>query len=105
MNATAIIAAIGLAGLVAFAIWIWSLIDVLKRPDTQWENAGQNKTIWVIVLVALGPLGTILYLLTARATLKRFQYKAAPTNFDPTNFGVPEGGIAYQGDGFHPANR
>lgn len=95
------LAAAAVVVMIGFA-WAWSLADALKRPQTQWENAQQHKNAWVAVLVILGPLGALLYTLTARPELKQFQYKAAPTVFDPTAFGVPDGGVAYPGDGFRP---
>jgi hypothetical protein len=46
----------GCGGIALFVTWIVSLIDVLKN-----EFKGSNKIIWLILLLAMAPLGTILY--------------------------------------------
>lgn len=52
--------------LVAAAIWIWSLVDALRIPDQRWSAAGENKILWVILIVVLGLLGSLLYVLMPR---------------------------------------
>lgn len=51
-----------LLGLAALAFWIFCLVDILKH-----EFSGNNKIIWVIVLLGFGPLGMILYWFIGRA--------------------------------------
>ncbi|MCP4227119.1 MAG: hypothetical protein GY773_27560 [Actinomycetia bacterium] len=53
-----------------FIFWIWSLLDALRRPDADWEQAGQNKLVWVLVLIFIGFIGSIIYLLVARPALE-----------------------------------
>jgi uncharacterized RDD family membrane protein YckC len=55
--------------LVAAAIWIWSLVDALRIPDQRWTAAGENKILWVILIVVLGLLGSLLYVLMPRKKL------------------------------------
>ncbi len=55
--------------IVAFALWLWSLIDALGRSDTEWRNADQSKITWVVVIVVVGPIGSILYFAMARPKL------------------------------------
>ena len=38
-------------GLAVLAFNIWVLMDILKRPDTAWTQAGQNKQLWLILWV------------------------------------------------------
>lgn len=45
-----------LLALAVLVLWIYCLIDILKH-----EFSGNNKIIWVIVLLGFGPLGMILY--------------------------------------------
>jgi uncharacterized RDD family membrane protein YckC len=55
--------------LLAAAIWIWSLVDALRIPDQRWTGAGENKILWVILIVVLGLLGSLLYALMPRKKL------------------------------------
>lgn len=59
--------AIAIAG---FVFWIWSLVDAIQRPDAEWEQAGQNKLVWILVLIFVGFIGSIIYLLVARPSLE-----------------------------------
>ena len=34
-----------------FAFWVWSLVDAIQRPDADWEQTGQSKLVWILVLV------------------------------------------------------
>ena len=34
---------------------IWALIDALVRPDSAWEQAGQNKVVWAVVIALTIP--------------------------------------------------
>ncbi len=60
----------GIVALAGFAFWIWSLVDAIQRPDAEWEQAGQNKLIWILVIVLIGFIGSIIYLLVARPQLE-----------------------------------
>ena len=53
------------------ALWLWSLVDALRANDQTWTAAGQNKLVWVVVIILLGALGTVLYLAIPRPALKR----------------------------------
>lgn len=55
--------------LVMAALWIWSLVDALRIPDQRWSAAGENKILWVVLIVVLGILGSILYVLIPRKRL------------------------------------
>jgi hypothetical protein len=55
--------------LVATATWIWSLVDALRIPDQRWAAAGENKVLWVVLIVVLGLLGSLLYVLMPRKKL------------------------------------
>lgn len=49
-------------GLVLFGLWIFSLIDVVKR-EFIYPN---SKKIWLFLLIILPPLGIILYFVAGR---------------------------------------
>lgn len=45
-------------------LWIWSLVEVLRRKD--FKNSTE-KLVWVFVIISTFFLGTILYYFIARA--------------------------------------
>lgn len=47
--------------LVLFIVWLGSLVDVLKS-----EFEGNNKIVWVLVVILLNLIGAILYLSIGR---------------------------------------
>ena len=53
--------------------WLRTLVDAAKRPDSEWRSADQSKVLWVLLIVFLGALGSILYLVIPRPTLRRSQ--------------------------------
>jgi hypothetical protein len=55
--------------LVAAALWIWSLVDALRISDQRWAAAGENKVLWVILIVVLGIVGSLLYAVMPRKKL------------------------------------
>jgi hypothetical protein len=61
---TILVLALGLA-----ALWIWSLVDALRISDQRWAAAGQNKVLWLVLIVLLGLLGSLLYVLMPRKAL------------------------------------
>jgi hypothetical protein len=62
------VAALGLATTV---LWVWTLVDVLRRPDGQYAAAGQTKLVWLLVVLFGHIIGSILWLLVARPQLER----------------------------------
>ena len=55
----------------AFVWWLLMLIQALKVPDQAWDAAGQNKLVYVLLMVFLGVVGTLIYVLVARPELRR----------------------------------
>ena len=54
--------ALGIGGL---ALWVWTLVDAIRVPDDAMYRAG-TKLIWVVVIVAGGVIGSIVYLAIGR---------------------------------------
>lgn len=54
-----------------FVWWLLVLVEALRVPDQAWVQAGQNKILWVLLMVFLGVLGTILYVLIVRPALPK----------------------------------
>lgn len=58
--------------MVAFLVpWLLALVDALRRPDGEWAAAGQNKLLWVLVIVFAGFVGAIVYFAVALPALNR----------------------------------
>lgn len=54
-----LIVAVAIAG---FVLWVWALVDCIQNePPT-----GQERLIWVLVIIFLQWLGALLYLLVRR---------------------------------------
>ena len=52
----------GCLGLVGFVFWIWMLVDCLTKEASE----GNDKIIWVLVIVLLNWLGALIYLCVRR---------------------------------------
>ena len=50
---------IGASLLLGVVHWAWSIIDVFK--DFRVNSASENRILWIILVVALPPIGGILY--------------------------------------------
>ena len=53
--------------------WPWVLFDSLRRPESHWDQAGQNRFGWIAVIIFLGSVGGIIYLLVARPELEKIK--------------------------------
>jgi hypothetical protein len=67
--------AVGLVGLIVFALWLWALLDVLRQPRYAFEAAHVNRTLWIVLLVGslfcgLAWLVAIAYLVFARGKVR-----------------------------------
>ena len=49
-------------GLAAFAFWIWALIDCITNEPSE----GNDKLIWVLIIVFLHSVGALIYLIAHR---------------------------------------
>lgn len=49
----------------AFALWIWTLVDVVKVPSDDRFPVGDRVT-WILVVVLAGIIGSIIYLVVGR---------------------------------------
>lgn len=67
--------------LALMAFVVWAFVDVLRRPRQQWEVAGQQQVVWLLVL-ALGTvmgLGAVAALVYALVPLPRLRVAARAT--------------------------
>lgn len=49
------------------AVWIWALVDLVKNEPAE----GNDKIVWVLVVVLTGLVGALIYLLVRRPERKR----------------------------------
>ena len=67
-----VVGAMLLAGIV---LPIWAGIDILRRPEQQWADSGQNQLFWIVLIVATllacgaGWIVPTIYLVTIRPKL------------------------------------
>jgi hypothetical protein len=59
------IAPVLLLALGAFALWVWTLVDVIQVPGDDRFRAG-NQLIWVLVIVFTQVIGSVIYLAIGR---------------------------------------
>lgn len=52
------------------ALWVWSLVELVRWPSGLWDLAGLDLGRWVLRVVLLGWIGTLLYWFTARRRLQ-----------------------------------
>ena len=52
----------GCFGMVGLVFWIWMLVDCLTKEPSE----GNDKIIWVLVIVLLSWLGALIYLFVRR---------------------------------------
>jgi hypothetical protein len=54
--------ATGCAGIAAVVLWIWMLVDCLVNEPSE----GNDKIVWVLVLIFTSWIGALIYLLVRR---------------------------------------
>ena len=48
-------------------------MSCLRYPDQAWEAVGQQKIVWILVIVLVGCLGPLLYFFIPRPKLKAWK--------------------------------
>lgn len=71
MESSLVVLVVLAGGLALFVWWLMMLIEALKIPGQRWEAAGHNQVLYVIGMFILGWLGTLLYVLIPRSSLRR----------------------------------
>jgi len=54
--------AVALVAIPLFGLWLWALVHCAHAEFKQ----PVDKVVWILILIFLGPLGTILYLVSGR---------------------------------------
>jgi hypothetical protein len=74
----------GIATILSIALlvlWVWMLIDAIQRQES--EYPGQNKTLWIIMLVVFGYLAAIIYYFAVYKKRKRGSGSSSGTGMPP----------------------
>lgn len=54
----------GFAGIFAFGVWIFCIIDVITQPEHEIRNL--PKLVWLVIVVLLADIGSIAWLVAGR---------------------------------------
>lgn len=81
-----LVTVVGTMVLAGIVLPLWAGTDILRRPEQQWDDAGQNKLFWILLIVitllacAAGWIVPTIYLVTIRPKLDAV---ATPSMPDP----------------------
>jgi hypothetical protein len=89
LGALEILVLLGLvvAGVLSIALPIWAIVDAARRPDEVWTAAGQNKTLWIVLLAVFtvtcgaGWIVAIIYVASVRPKLMAPPYGGGPRQY------------------------
>ena len=72
-----------------FALWIWALVDVSKKPEHAFRMVGRDKTNWILVVALAQVIGALIWRFgSARDQVKAY---AATNPYGPPVMGPPPG--------------
>lgn len=70
-------------GLLAFAFWIWMIVDCAKH-----ENDGTTKVVWLLIILLVGIVGAPLFFFVRHAPRRRSaQYQPTTQVYQPWDKG------------------
>jgi Protein of unknown function (DUF2510) len=92
---------------------IVAVVDMAKRPEWQWKLAGQEKVVWIllVVLVNLFAIPALIYWFNIRKKLVAVEQAAAAGQYGPGHMtpggwepmpAYPYGFATVPGPGWHP---
>ena len=61
-------------GLLAFAFWIWMIVDCAKH-----ETEGTTKIVWLLIIILAGIVGAPLYFFVRKAPRRKLAQYQPPT--------------------------
>ena len=84
-----------------------ALVDIAKRPDWQWRLAGQEKILWILLVILVNFLAipSLIYWFVIRPKLIDVELAAAAGRFGPGRWGYTgwePGSPPLPGPGWHP---
>ena len=75
----------GVAVVGSIVMFVVALVDILRRPDWQWKLAGQEKVLWILLVILINFLAipSLIYWFSIRKKLIAVQRAAASGAFGP----------------------
>jgi hypothetical protein len=72
-------------GVGSLVMLIVALVDIVKRPDWQWKLAGQEKILWLLLVILVNFLAipSLIYWFNIRKQLKQVEAAAADGRYGP----------------------
>jgi hypothetical protein len=72
----------------SIAMLIVALVDIVKRPEWQWKIAGQEKILWLLLVILVNVLAipALIYWFNIRKKLIDVERAAAAGQFGPGHF-------------------
>ena len=72
-------------GIGSFVFFIVALVDIAKRPDWQWKIAGQEKILWLLLVILVNFLAipALIYWFNIRKKLQAVEAAAAKGQYGP----------------------
>ena len=72
-------------GIGSLIMLIVALVDIVKRPDRQWKLAGQEKTLWLLLVILVNFLAipSLIYWFNIRKQLKQVETDVANGRYGP----------------------
>ena len=91
----------------SLAMTVISLVDIVRRPEWQWKLAGQEKVLWLLLVILLNLLAitSLVYWFSIRKKLLAVEAAARAGQFGPGHmtYGGWEPGPPIPYAGFAPA--
>ena len=69
----------------SLAMMVVALVDIVRRPEWQWKLAGQEKLLWLllVILVNIVAIPSLIYWLSVRKKLLAVEAAAAAGQYGP----------------------
>ncbi len=69
----------------SLVMMIVALVDIIRRPDWQWKLAGQEKVVWILLVILINVLAipSLIYWFSIRKKLQAVERSAAAGSYGP----------------------
>ena len=97
----------GIVAIGALVMFIVALVDIVRRPDWQWRLAGQEKVLWLLLVILVNFLAitSLIYWFNIRKKLRAVEAAALAGRYGPghiTYSGWEPGPPPLAPPGWHP---
>jgi hypothetical protein len=75
----------GVVAIGSLVFFIVALVDIIRRPDWQWKLAGQEKIVWLLLVILVNFLAipALIYWFSIRKKLMAVEQAAASGQYGP----------------------